>query len=308
MSRELPRLPRALLALVLPPERREEFIGDLLEEADQRQARHGAQHAERWLWMQVLRSWPNLAVARLRRAPVAVPVAAAAGLPAVFLGGARLAPRSLAVAVSIAVHLLLFGYLAVRGVWAVDELAAPAVHITFHNFMPAAAPPVFGALKPAARDKSRWRTPSTLTPTTVPVALVQATRDTGIGHKTDDGRGTPDAPPGDNVCPAGTDCGGPSPDAAHFLPPRVGEKSCVSCQPPHLPEAYLRLGNTYQVMVRICVSKDGGVDSVKVLQGLGGAADASVLGTVAGWRFTPYEIDGRPVPFCYATRFTFSAM
>jgi outer membrane biosynthesis protein TonB len=297
----LPRFSRALLAL-LPPERREEFLGDLLEEAELQRARHGEAYARRWVRRQVLHSWPSLVVARLRRAPVAV--AATAGGPPLFLPGSRFASRSLAVGISIALHVLLFGYLSIRGAWTVEELSAPQVVVTFWNGLKPGAPPLFGEPQPAAREKPASRsskpTPA-ITPRAVPVSLVGPSQGTGTGV-TGDPNGDPLAKP----CVDGA-CAGGDPPPPHYLPPKVGEKACVACQTPQLPPAYLRLGNTYAILVRICANKQGTVDSVKVLQGLGGAADDSVVATVATWRYSPYQIEGRPVPFCYNTRFVFSA-
>jgi outer membrane biosynthesis protein TonB len=58
--------------------------------------------------------------------------------------------------------------------------------------------------------------------------------------------------------------------------------------------------------MRICVDADGHVSSTKILSGIGGAADDGVSATVARWRFAPYAVQGRPVPFCYVSRFVFT--
>lgn len=48
---------RSLLGLLVPPGRREEFIGDLIEEAETIVVRHGGRNAaRRWFWRQALTS------------------------------------------------------------------------------------------------------------------------------------------------------------------------------------------------------------------------------------------------------------
>jgi TonB family protein len=68
----------------------------------------------------------------------------------------------------------------------------------------------------------------------------------------------------------------------------------------------MRFGTVQNVMMRICVDADGHVTSTKILSGIGGAADDGVAATVAQWRFAPYAVQGRPVPFCYVSRFVFT--
>jgi hypothetical protein len=109
-------------------------------------------------------------------------------------------------------------------------------------------------------------------------------------------------------CPVGVaDCSGnPDPEPPHFVPPQVADKSCLSCPLPSLPPAYLRIGTVQSILTRICVDAQGHVISAKILSGLGGAADEGVIATVGQWRFSPYALDGRPVPFCYVSRFIFT--
>jgi putative ABC transport system permease protein len=57
---ELPRLPRALLRLVLHGAERDEVLDDMADEYSARRARDGGARARRWLWSQVLRSAPAL--------------------------------------------------------------------------------------------------------------------------------------------------------------------------------------------------------------------------------------------------------
>ena len=59
MSR-LPRLPAAILRALLPLAERDEVLGDVRAEFEQRAAARGGAHARRWLWGQLLGSIPAL--------------------------------------------------------------------------------------------------------------------------------------------------------------------------------------------------------------------------------------------------------
>jgi hypothetical protein len=312
------KLPRALLGLLLPPGRRDEFIGDLLEEARQRAARGGNRSANRWLWSQVFASCPSLVVARLRRIPtsvaVAVPIAvrstAGSGALDRFLIGTARPPRSLAVSVSVLLHIAVLGALLVRGAWAVDELAGPRVIIKFWNGLPT-LPPIFeepAAPGPVRKVMRREIRPQIVRPQPAAVVLpTPVTPPPGAGGDGQgDGAGNRAGLEGD--CPVGApDCaGGGNPEPPRFVSPRVADKSCVSCPLPQLPPAYLRIGTQQSILTRICVDAAGRVVSAKILSGLGGSADDGVIATIEQWRFSPYSVDGRPVPFCYVSRFVFT--
>jgi TonB family protein len=310
---QIGRLPRALLALVLPRHRREEFIGDLLEEAEQHQARRGRAFANRWLVLQVLRSWPNLLGARLRGATVAraVPIAvAAAGPSSRSLGGVlwgERATRSWAVSFSVSMHALVLAAALVWGFWHVDEVSPPRVQITFWDkLLP--PPQVFGEpAKAAVRKSERATSEKASTRPVRPQAVALKTTPPTGESKDSSGSTEPSSgtngvgPPGD--CPLDSGCTGEGP--ARVLPPQVADKSCLACELPHLPPAFMRIGTVHDMLVKICVNAEGRVTSATVLRGVSPAADAGVVATLLTWRFSPYAVEGRPVPFCYVSRFVF---
>ncbi len=61
---KLSRWQALALAVIVPPALRETFLGDLLEECALHPPRAGAR---RWIWSQVLRSWPAMLGYRLKR-------------------------------------------------------------------------------------------------------------------------------------------------------------------------------------------------------------------------------------------------
>lgn len=312
------KLPCALLGLLLPPGRRDEFIGDLLEEARQRAARSGQRQASHWLWGQVFQSCPSLVVARLRRIPasravaLAVPAGVRAGSGGAFGGflvGRPRPRRSFAVSVSVLVHVVVLTAALIHGMWSVDELAGPRVVIRFWTGLPPVTPlfeePAGGRppkpLHSEPRSEKpvlRPHAPTAPLPAALPVTLRPGGGD-GENLGAGSGKGAGLVP-----CPEDADCGG-APLPPRSLPPKVGEKSCLSCPLPQLPPAFLRIG-TQSILTRICVDADGHVVSAKILSGLGGAADDGVIETLQQWRFQPYAVDGRPVPFCYVSRFVFT--
>ena len=61
------------------------------------------------------------------------------------------------------------------------------------------------------------------------------------------------------------------------------------------------------MVIRTCVSSAGEVTSVNVLRGFDATVNREVTATVRHWRMVPYQLNGHPVPFCYATRFIFTS-
>jgi hypothetical protein len=55
-------------------------------------------------------------------------------------------------------------------------------------------------------------------------------------------------------------------------------------------------------MLQVCVKPDGAVDKVKMLHTSDLAFTGTLLGVLGNWRYRPYLVDGRPVPFCTIVR------
>jgi hypothetical protein len=72
---------------------------------------------------------------------------------------------------------------------------------------------------------------------------------------------------------------------------------------PRLPAPLNRGGLTVWGMYRVCVSAAGEVTSVRVdRSALPGGFDAEWIAKMELWRYQPYEVNGRPVPFCHPFR------
>jgi hypothetical protein len=311
----------ALLGLVLPADRREEFLGDLCEEANRRAPRFGRAAAVVWMWLQALQSLPALVVLRVRRLgrpPAGLrapgPVAPLAreevqGAFAAFLGASRgRRRRPLPLALSVVFHAGLAA-LAIRlTAWQVDEVQPPMVLAKFWAprvavAAPAPRPQQPQAPKPRARPpvaRARPATPAPMSPPSSPSVPVTISGDDKPTIATTIVR--------DDGCPPGQPCPQP-PERREVpaVPPRVGQKACVDCPDPHVPGAILPPGGSVTMLVKICVDQRGLVSGLQVLRGIEPAVDAMVKRTLEGWRYSPYRIDEHPVPFCYVTRFQFSA-
>lgn len=63
-------------------------------------------------------------------------------------------------------------------------------------------------------------------------------------------------------------------------------------------------GRTFFNRTTFCVEVDGTTGAVKTLRSTGiPRIDAVVRDTVAEWRFSPFEADGKPVRVCSEARF-----
>jgi TonB family protein len=91
-----------------------------------------------------------------------------------------------------------------------------------------------------------------------------------------------------------------------LAPPNIGDKQCLACPPPHVPQPLLRVSGHLTLLAKICVGADGAVDRVSILKGIAADVDDQAKTTIQKWRFSPMSVNGRPVAFCYFSRFSFS--
>jgi hypothetical protein len=306
-----------ILRLLLPADRRDEFLGDLIEEANLRRRTCTRAELGWWLWNQALASAPTLVSWRVRR----LVFAPRAGT---LLLASRAGRRgwTLSLAVSVSAHaLVLIG--AVALVLSRVEEMEPRFAIDLSAAMlpdpPSDEPgeqklddPFTGVLQQvrARRLRTSRRPLAPARPLAPGPADAPAT----------------DAQPPAVSAPAPAAAAGPTANSATGLhaavgpldrgrsgaeprlrlPPRVGEKRCLSCPIPQLPHPYARLGIGQEMLVRTCVGIRGDVTSVEVLRGFDPIVDERVKETIRRWKLAPYSLDGHPVPFCYPTRFLFT--
>jgi hypothetical protein len=70
-----------------------------------------------------------------------------------------------------------------------------------------------------------------------------------------------------------------------------------------LPAALRRGDATFTADCYICVSAEGKVTSVRVVRGADPAIDAQIPTVLGRWRYRPYILNGKPVPFCWPLRY-----
>ena len=84
----------------------------------------------------------------------------------------------------------------------------------------------------------------------------------------------------------------------------LGPRSLTPTLPPELDRSGLTVWGLY----KICVNAGGEVEQVEVVQSaLPGGLDGSWVHKIEQWRYQPYEVNGRPVPFCYPQRLQFQS-
>lgn len=67
----------------------------------------------------------------------------------------------------------------------------------------------------------------------------------------------------------------------------------------NVPREYVACGEEYVSHIRICVSEEGFVSSMRLLQGSIPLIDLQLARVILRWRYHPYRVDGRATAFCY---------
>ena len=230
-----------------------------------------------------------------------------------FLTAGRPDPRttraaSYALALAVALHAAgLLGAL-VHASWRVDELSPPNVPVSIFALPNLPPPP------PPAGSRRR-----TITERRRTSAAVQPRQDRVVP------RDQPvDEPPGKNEGVKDGEKGGvrngvigghgtdPAPEPARFVTPNVatGQLAVDPQADAHrvtLPAALSRAGMRLWALARICMNRKGEVEQVTLLRGADPTVDPLIVAALRTWRYRPYAIDGRPVPFCTNVRYEISA-
>jgi hypothetical protein len=233
--------------------------------------------------------------------------------------------RRLTVAAVGALQGALIGLAVLGSFWSVGEVEPPKLAFLARPFTsappaqdgrrdePARAEPPRRARSVAAGSRRALEAPAS-PPAPRPAAASDAAQ-VVPGVEVEPGTPGPPGAPGPENASGGGGHGpsepGDGPDralggAARLTPPEVGEKHCLACPPPHVPPPLLRVAGELVLLAKICVRADGSVDRVSILRGITPDVDARAAATIQGWRFQPMSVAGRPVPFCYVTRFRFT--
>jgi protein TonB len=222
---------------------------------------------------------------------------------------------------SLALHAALVAFVVARSFWQVDELQAPTVAITLISHPPAPPPPpppaAAARAEPPAPVKPRARrlpVPKLTQPQERPVDEAPATDDAVVKQE------APQTDAGGGDLTIGV-MGGVAAAVmtAVVMPERAAEPSPVMLPPnvgggqrlsdvgdprfrPSLPRAMKLAGATVWGLFRICVDARGQVKEVKVLKSADPLVDGEWCETIRRWSYRPYQLGGRPVPFCHPAR------
>jgi hypothetical protein len=99
-----------------------------------------------------------------------------------------------------------------------------------------------------------------------------------------------------------------APHAEVFVPPTVA-RGQLAIDPqaeryrPQLPPAVMRSGMVMWVVAKLCAGADGQVQQVQIIRGVDPALDPMIAAALRTWRYRPWAVDGRPVPFCTTVRY-----
>jgi hypothetical protein len=55
--------------------------------------------------------------------------------------------------------------------------------------------------------------------------------------------------------------------------------------------------------LKICVSQEGHVRQAKVLRSVDPAINSALTAKAMTWKYEPYKVNGKPVPYCYILRY-----
>jgi protein TonB len=104
----------------------------------------------------------------------------------------------------------------------------------------------------------------------------------------------------------------PAPSRHAFLRPEIakGQLAIDPQQPPYraqLPPELQVHGYHAWAMVKICADRNGDVERVDVIKGAHPLLDDRIVVALKTWRYRPYLLNGRPVPFCTYVRYEMNA-
>jgi len=222
--------------------------------------------------------------------------------------------RKVTVTVSVAVHVVALAIGVAYSFWTIEDLPMPAVAVTLVGGAPPPPPPP----PPAKRHSTGKVHPHVEKPHTLvqPKEHQEAPKEKPKEEEDegkDDGQeggvkggvaggvvgGVVGAPPPQN--------NGPKMVNAQIARQQLAIDPNLDQYKVSLPPPLARTGMKFSAVVRICVSAQGTVTEVKLLKGADPAIDSQIPTVLGRWRYRPYMIDGKPVPFCFPLRYDVSA-
>jgi periplasmic protein TonB len=233
-----------------------------------------------------------------------------------ILSQERAAPsrwRRITLTFSVLVHAIALAAGIVHSVWQVEEMPMPAVEVTLSMAPPPPPPPP----PPPKRSSTKAKTKPTDPKPKVLVTPkeVQEKEPEPAEEESSEDEGEEGGVEGGVV---GGVVGGIVGGAAPPPPVNAGPKllttkagiNLLAINPRVRPykvnvdEELIERGEVKSATLRICVSAQGTVTSVKILKPSIPVIDTQIPTVIPRWRFKPYVIDGKPTEFCFPMIYT----
>jgi periplasmic protein TonB len=206
--------------------------------------------------------------------------------------------------ITFSIALLLHAGLLAVGVylsfWHVEELSPPSVSVTFLAGAPPPPPPP----PPPKRKKAETKVVPKEIVQPKPSQIVQPReKPPEPEEEEDDG-----VEGGVEGGVAGGVVGGiVGNNAPTMLPPNIGTAqriTDVNVDPykPRLPAALNRAGMVQWGLYKVCVTAQGDVQSVTPMKPADPLVNDDWMAKIKTWKYKPYSVNGRPVPFCSPVR------
>jgi hypothetical protein len=216
------------------------------------------------------------------------------------LAAERSAPKRwlrLMVGVSLGIHVTALAVGVAYSFWRIDEVPMPSVAVTLVGSAPPPPPPPPAKRHSTPKPKPRVDKPHTLVQPTEAAQKQKGDsggRDDGVEGGMSEGDGSA-IPSGPAVAPKMIQA--QNARALLLINPNVDPYVV------RLPAALRRGDATFTADCYICVSAEGKVTSVRVVRGADPAIDAQIPTVLGRWRYRPYILNGKPVPFCWPLRY-----
>ena len=234
-----------------------------------------------------------------------------------ILSPERTAPkgwRRITLTFSVLLHAVALAVLLAHSIWQVEEMPMPAVEVSLAMAAPPPPPPP----PPPKRSSAKRTKPVESKPKTIvaPKETPQEEPEAAEEESEEDEDGEDGGEEGGVI---GGVVGGVVGGVAPPPPPKSTGPKLLSQGTGHkllainpnvrpykvnVPDELLDRGDVFQSQVFICVSAEGKVVSAKVTKTSTPTIDLQIPAVLGRWKYKPYLVDGRPIPFCYPLRYT----
>lgn len=220
--------------------------------------------------------------------------------------------RWMTLPLAILLHVVIIGSAVALSLWYIEEIPDPPIPVSFYVQAapppPPPPPPPKAAAPKVVQKVEQPQTNQMTSPVVIPDALPKPSADTG-GEGVEGGveGGVPGGVMGGVLggVPGGVLGGIPGEE-----PMRVGgevkEPIEISRVKPQYPEAARKARMQGVVILEAIITKEGNVESVRILRGINPLLDNAAVRAVGQWKYKPATFNGRAVPVYLTVTVTFT--